>query len=76
MKIIELVLFSKELLSKIKNAGVRLDDYAYIDMYNDFMRMQGSGEKTTYIVAVLAEKYNISERKIYYLIKRLNSDCK
>jgi hypothetical protein len=75
MKVIELVSFNKELLSKIKDAGIRLDDYMYTDLYNEFNTMRNNGEKVTYIVAVLAEKYNISERKVYYLIRRLNSDC-
>ena len=30
----------------------------------------------TYIVAILAERYDISERKVYGLIKRFQSDCK
>jgi hypothetical protein len=76
MKVIELVSFNRELLSKIKDAGIRLDDCMYTDLYNEFKTMRNNGEKVTYIVAVLAEKYDISERKIYYLIKHLNSDCK
>jgi hypothetical protein len=76
MKVIDIVSFNRELLSKIRDAGIRLEDYMYIDMYNEFELMHGNGEKITYIVAVLAEKYSISERKIYYLIKHLNSDCK
>jgi hypothetical protein len=76
MKVIELVSFNRELLSKIKAAGVNFDDYMYIDLYNEYKTMRKNGEKVTYIVAVLSEKYHISERKVYYLIKRLNSDCK
>ncbi|MDR1338832.1 MAG: hypothetical protein LBK58_02075 [Prevotellaceae bacterium] len=76
MKIIDIVSFNRELLGRIRDTGIRLDDCMYIDMYNEFQLMHAEGEKITYIVAVLAEKYSISERKIYYLIKRLNSDCK
>jgi hypothetical protein len=76
MKVIELVSFNKELLGKIRDAGIRLDDYTYIDLYDEYQAMRRNGEKISYIVAVLSEKYDISERKIYYLIKRLNSDCK
>jgi hypothetical protein len=76
MKIIEIVSFNKELLSKIKDAGIHLDDYMYVELYNEYNAMRKNGEKIVYIVAVLAEKYNISERKVYYLIRRFNSDCK
>lgn len=34
------------------------------------------GEKVSYIVAVLAERNNVSERKVYDIVKRLGSDCK
>jgi hypothetical protein len=76
MKIIELVTFNRELLSKIKAAGIHFDDCMYIDLYNEYNTMRKNGEKVTYTVAVLSEKYHISERKVYYLIRRLNSDCK
>ena len=34
------------------------------------------GEKVSYTVAVLSEKYSVSERKVYALVKRFQSDCK
>ena len=38
--------------------------------------MQTDGFKVSYIVAMLAEKYNISELKFYSLIIKFGSDCK
>ena len=32
-------------------------------------------EKMTYIVAVLAERYAMSERQVYNIIARLGKDC-
>jgi hypothetical protein len=75
MKVIELLEFSREILIKLKNAGVRLDDCKFIDMYHEYTTMRKSGEKVTYIVPVLAIKYNISERKAYYIIRRFGTDC-
>lgn len=40
------------------------------------MDMYQSGDKVSYIVAVLSEKYAVSERKVYDLLKRFQSDCK
>ena len=37
--------------------------------------MRAAGEKTTYIVAVLSDKYALSERKVYDIIRYLSSDC-
>ena len=37
--------------------------------------MRQGGEKVSYIVAVLADRYVISERTVYSLIKRFSSEC-
>ena len=63
-------------MEKLQDAGIRLDDVQYIDLYSDYMNMYRHGEKVSYIVAVLSEKYAVSERKVYGLLKRYQSDCK
>lgn len=75
MKIIEIVKINRELLRNLHIAGVRLDDTNYIDLYTEYRRMLSKREKVSYIVAVLAVKYAISERKVYALIKRFQTDC-
>ena len=52
-----------------------MEDVQYIELYNDYNRLLDEGEKVSYIVAVLAERYNVCVRKVYTLIKRLQSDC-
>lgn len=52
-----------------------MEDVQYIELYNDYNRLLDEGEKVSYFVAVLAERYNVCERKVYTLIKRLQSDC-
>lgn len=42
----------------------------------DYTRLLEQGEKVSYAVAVLSEKYSVSERKVYALVKRFRSDCK
>lgn len=75
MKVIELLNFNRELLKKLQAAGIRLEDARYIDLYMDYMRLLNQGEKVSYVVAVLSEKYCVSERKVYALVKRFQSDC-
>ena len=75
MKIIEIVKINRELLRNLHIAGVRLDDTNYIDLYTEYRRMLSKREKVSYIVAALAVKYAISERKVYALIKRFQTDC-
>lgn len=76
MKVFELINFNRELLKKLQKAGIRLDDAQYIDLYSDYVDMYQQGEKVSYIVAALSEKYAVSERKVYGLLKRFQSDCK
>lgn len=76
MKIIEILKFNRELLKRLQTAGIRLEDTRYIDLYGEYKDMLDRGEKVSYTVALLADKYSVSERKVYSLIKRFQSDCK
>ena len=71
----EILKFNRELLDRLRMAGIRLDDARFIDLYTDYTAMLGDGCKVTYIMAVLAKKYGISERKAYSLVKRFKADC-
>lgn len=48
--------------------GIRPDDVQYIELYNEYNKLQTNGEKVSYIVATLSLRYGISERKVYDLI--------
>ena len=75
MKVIEILNLNKELLKKFQTVGIRMEDVQYIDLFNEYLALVTQGEKVSYIVATLADKYTISERKVYDLIKRFKSDC-
>lgn len=75
MTIFEILKFNRELLERLRNIGVRLEDTRYIDLFGEFNDMVGSGDKVSYAVAVLAEKYGISERKVYSLVRHFRNDC-
>lgn len=75
MKVFELINFNREMLTKLRAAGVRLDDVRYVDLYADYTSMRRDECKVSYIVAVLAERYGVSERKVYSILKRFGSDC-
>mgnify|MGYP000027055829 FL=1 len=75
MKVFEILNFNREPLKRLKQAGIRIEDVEYIDLYNDYRVMLGGGEKVSYIVATLADRYHVSERKVYTLIKRYGREC-
>lgn len=76
MTIYEILSFNKELLQRLTESGIRTDDYQYVDLFHDYTKMIQEGNKTTYAVAILSEKYAISERKVYNVLRRLQTDCK
>lgn len=41
--------------------GIRPDDVQYIELYNEYNKLQINGEKVSYIVAMLSLRYGISE---------------
>lgn len=75
MTIFEILKFNRELLERLCKIGVRLEDTRYIDLFGEFNDMVVAGEKVSYAVAVLAEKYSVSERKVYTLLKHFRNDC-
>lgn len=75
MKIIDVLKFNRELLNNLRMVGIRLEDAEYVDLYSDYTRMLANGDKVSYIVAFLSERYSVSECKVYTLIKHFQSDC-
>lgn len=75
MKVADLIKFSCGMLKTLHDFGISVDDYRYLPLYEDYLLMQESGEKTTYIVAVLCQKYGLCERKIYKVLKHFKREC-
>ena len=71
MTLYELISFHKELLLRLSDACIRTNDYRYADLFRDYTKMIRAGYKATYAVAVLAERYHVSERTVYALLHRL-----
>ena len=44
------------------------------DLYDEYKKMLANGDKVSYIIATLADKYEVSERKVYDLIRRFKAD--
>ena len=75
MKVIEVLKFNRELIKRLRMAGIRLEDELFVDLYSDYTTLLAKGEKVSYIVAILSERYAVSERKVYGLIKHFQTDC-
>jgi len=76
MKVAELLQLSGGILKTLHETGVKMKDYDYLPLYMDYLRMLNLGEKTTYIIATLSERYGMCERKVYQIVRRMKKDCK
>lgn len=75
MTLFEILNFNRELITRLDSVGFRLRDCRFVPLYADYQRLHALGEKTTYIVALLSDRYDVSERKVYDIIRRFGMDC-
>ena len=75
MTLFEALKFNREPLEMLIRLGIKQDDIRYIDLYSEFEEMKNRGEKTTYAVLYLANKYSVCERKVYDVIRRFGKRC-
>lgn len=55
---------------------VRITDVYNLAMYEEYMKLKEEGNKSAYIEAVLAEKYECSYRKVRRVVARMKKDIK
>lgn len=76
MKRIDLVEFNKELLQKLNEAGIRLEDYKYCDLYRSYLQLSETMTTRKAVILTLAEKYHITDRQVYNILNRLERSVK
>lgn len=76
MRRIDLVEFNKELLQRLNEAGIRLDDYKYCDLYRDYLELSETKNTRKEVILTLAEMYHISDRQVYNILNRLERSVK
>ena len=69
----EIVDFNKELLQKLKQSGIKLEDYKYCDLYRDYKELSRTERNRKVIFLTLAEHYGISDRQVYNIINHLKT---
>ena len=70
MTIFEMIEFNKHQLDVLMRAGIKVSDVKYIELFNDYLEMVNSGEKITYIVTCLSERYHVCVRTVYNVTKK------
>ena len=70
MKAAELLKIGAKILETLSKCDIKISDYKYLPLYSDFEEMERAGEKTTYIVAILSERYKLGEASVWRILKR------
>lgn len=75
MTLYELLSFNRNIVSALHTMGVGSKDYEYMGFYAEYVELRRKGEKVTWIAATLSERYGISEREFYNIIRRYKTNC-
>lgn len=75
MKVIELLKISNEALKLMSQNGIYLDDYKYVEAYEQFLRMRMFGVKYRAAIRLLSEERGVGERTLQRAFNRLSKEC-
>ena len=75
MKVIEILKLSRNWLEMLQKACIKIEDVRFLEMYEEYLRMMEEGFKKAYVVARLVEMFHVSERQVYYIIRKFEQDC-
>ena len=73
MKVAKLVKISMEMLKVLSENGIRLDDYRYVEAYEEFLNMRHNRVKYRSAIRQIADEKHISERTLARIFKRLSA---
>lgn len=76
MEIAKFIVIGQELLKLLSENDVRIGDWKYVKLYEEYRNMWNNGFKYRYAVAHLAATHNMSRAKVERIIRRLSKDVK
>ena len=74
MKVVEIVKLGREMLELLQKSSIKVNYVNYLGMYEEYVSRKS--EKKSYVVYCLSQKYGISERQVYNVIRKFEKDCK
>ena len=75
MKVYEMLKLGSETLKTMSRNGIFLNDYVYVDVYEQFKHMRSIGVKYDQALLELSRERNIAKRTLQRAFKRLSRDC-
>ena len=74
MKIHELLSMNSVLFQTMEKHGIASSDIKYLPVYQEYILLKSKGGKSRCISREVAKKFNISERTVYYIAKKLSKE--
>lgn len=68
----ELLLMNKSMVEVLLANHININDVQNLQIFEQFNEMKKQGHKVSYITVFLADKYGMTDRGIYKIIKRLS----
>lgn len=66
----------RDFMKIMSELGIKMDDYKYIDLCQEYNELVSKGNKREYARAVLSRKYSVSESTVFRIITRMNKSIK
>lgn len=76
MTVYELMRTNESLLRLMELNGVGRYGADNIALYGKWLAMKGRGDKTAYVVAVLAEEFGLSQRMVYNIVGQMRREVR
>jgi len=76
MEAYKVLFLIRDLAKSMSEIGIKMDDYRYIGLCQEFNDLIAKGEKREYARAILSRKYSVSESTVFRIISRLNKPIK
>lgn len=72
----ELISTNQTLLKTMASNAINPKEAEYIDMMIEYKEMRAKRHKVTYVVCYLSQKYNLTERTVFSIVKKMSARVK
>ncbi|MGM9777148.1 MAG: hypothetical protein ACI3ZD_02290 [Prevotella sp.] len=72
----EIIKMNEQLFKLMRKNSIDIGDVQYLALFEEYKRMKAKKHKVSYIVCFLSDKYDVTERGIYKIIKRFGERVK
>ena len=76
MEAYKMLFLLRDFMKSMSELGIKMDDYKYIDLCEEYNELVSKGNKREYARAVLSRKYSVSESTVFRIITRMNKSIK